>query len=131
LFSLAYQVPFKQGLEKATAILETGKAWYQFQNILSAQGGQKTLPEARYQYIESVDKNGVLANIDNRQLARLAKLAGAPNSAAAGLRLHKRVGETIECGEPLFTLYSETKGELDYALAYYAQASIFSIGANS
>lgn len=131
LFSLAYQESFEQGLERATAILDASKAWFQFQSILTAQGGQKTLPEARYQHIESSDTEGVLTAIDNRQLARLAKLAGAPNSAAAGLRLHKRVGETVECGESLFTLYSETKGELDYALAYYTQATIFSIGATS
>ena len=131
LFSLAYQEPFEQGLQRATEILDSSKAWFQFQSILAAQGGQKTLPEARYQHIESANTGGVLTTIDNRQLARLAKLAGAPTSAAAGLRLHKRVGEAVECGEPLFTLYSETKGELDYALAYYAQASIFSIGVAS
>jgi len=72
-----------------------------------------------------------LQTIDNRQLARLAKLAGAPNVAVAGLRLHKRVGEKVERGEPLFTLLSDTEGELQYALAYYRQANIFTIGAAS
>jgi thymidine phosphorylase len=32
--------------------------------------------------------------------------------------LHARVGNRVERGEPLFTLHAETKGELEYALAY-------------
>ncbi|HBO92466.1 MAG TPA: thymidine phosphorylase, partial [Gammaproteobacteria bacterium] len=51
--------------------------------------------------------------------------------AAAGLRLHKRVGETIHEGDALFTLYSDTEGERQYALAYYQQTDIFSIGETS
>lgn len=131
LFSLAYQRPYEQGLEKATKILDSGTAWEQFQRIIAAQGGMKSLPSADFQHTETAASTGTLQTIDNRQLARLAKLAGAPNVAAAGLRLHKRVGETVERGEPLFTLFSDTEGELQYALAYYRQANIFTIGAAS
>ncbi|HEU5305182.1 MAG TPA: hypothetical protein VFU40_11100, partial [Gemmatimonadales bacterium] len=46
---------------------------------------------------------GHVIRIDNRRLARVAKLAGAPHDPAAGLVLHARVGAWIEAGEPLFT----------------------------
>ena len=55
----------------------------------------KPLPSADFQHTETAASTGTLQTIDNRQLARLAKLAGAPNVSAAGLRLHKRVGETV------------------------------------
>lgn len=131
LFSLAYQERYETGLEKAKDILESGAAWDQFQRILSAQGGMKSLPTANFQHPETASSTGTLQAIDNRQLARLAKLAGAPNTAAAGLRLHKRVGDKVETGEQLFTLFSDAEGELQYALAYYRQANIFTIGASS
>jgi thymidine phosphorylase len=59
-----------------------------------------------------------VASIDNRRLARVAKLAGAPAAPAAGLVLSKRVGDVVEVGEPLYTLHAEAQGELDYALEY-------------
>lgn len=131
LFSLAYQEGYERGLEKAKDILESGASWDQFQRILAAQGGMKSLPTANFQHREAAASTGILQSIDNRQLARLAKLAGAPNTAAAGLCLHKRVGERVEAGEKLFTLFSDAEGELQYALAYYRQANIFTIGASS
>lgn len=121
LFSLADQERYEQGLERATAILDSGKAWQQFQRILSAQGGMKTLPVARYQHTETTPVRGTLVAIDNRQLARLAKLAGAPGSPAAGLRLHVRAGDSFDKGAPLFTLYSDSQGERDYAMAFYRE----------
>ncbi len=131
LFSLAYQRPYEQGLEKAIEILDSGAAWEQFQRIITAQGGLKSLPSADFQHTETAASTGTLQTINNRQLSRLAKLAGAPNVAAAGLRLHKRVREKVEQGEPLLTLFSETEGELQYALAYYRKSNIFTIGVSS
>jgi thymidine phosphorylase len=127
LFSLAYQERYEQGLERATAILDEGKAWVQFQRILAAQGGMKALSDASYQHTEAAKTAGTLSAIDNRQLARLAKLAGAPATAAAGLRLHTRVGDKITVGQPLFTLYSDTIGEQQYAMAFYRQSTIFTV----
>ncbi len=127
LFSLAYSERYEQGLERAIAILDEGKAWQQFQHILAAQGGMKALPDPSYQHTEAATTAGTLTAIDNRQLARLAKLAGAPATEAAGMRLHTRVGEKIEAGQSLFTLYSDTIGEQQYAMEFYRQSMIFTI----
>ena len=127
LFSLAHTETIEQSMARAVDILDSGKAWKQFQRILEAQGGIKKLPEARYQYTEVATTGGIVLSIDNRKLARLAKLAGAPARAAAGLRLHRRVGERVAQGGSLFTLFCETEGELQYALAYYQQTRIFDI----
>jgi thymidine phosphorylase len=58
--------------------------------------------------------------INNRTLARLAKLAGAPDDKAAGVEMHVRLGDEIAAGEPLMTVHAETDGELAYALDYAA-----------
>lgn len=119
LIDLAENEGFEPALQKATAILDSGHAWLQFQRIAAAQGGLKTLFEARYQHVEETTAAGTITAIDNRKLARFAKLAGAPFDASAGLRLHHNVGETVQKGEPLFTLFADSEGERDYALSYY------------
>jgi thymidine phosphorylase len=79
----------------------------------------KDLPEAEYTSEQIAVSSGVLKAIDTRKLARLAKLAGAPFDSVAGLRLHIRTGTQVTAGDSLFTLYSASPGERDYALEYY------------
>ncbi|MCY7296438.1 thymidine phosphorylase family protein [Alteromonas sp. a30] len=106
-------------IEQATRLLDSGAALTQFEKILNAQGGIKSIPEAEYQHTVFSVRHGMIRQFDNRKLARLAKLAGAPFTQASGLRLHATVGDTIEKGEPLFTVFSNSAGELDYALQYF------------
>tara|TARA_R110001592_G_scaffold116060_2_gene317044 strand:- start:7447 stop:9033 length:1587 start_codon:yes stop_codon:yes gene_type:complete len=128
LFSLASGESFENCLIKAKSILDEGKAWQQFKRIVNAQGGLKILSSAKYQHIEYAQTEGNLIAIDNRQLARLAKLAGAPSTLTAGLRLHVRVGDKVSNDVALFTLMSESTGERDYALDFYhQQSSMFTI----
>jgi thymidine phosphorylase len=61
---------------------------------------------------------GRVTAIDNRRLARLAKLTGAPLARCAGLVLHRRIGDAVERGEPVLTLHAESPSELGYALEY-------------
>ncbi len=109
----------EEALEEATSILYSGKALHQFNEILSAQGGKKTLGAAAYSHVELATKQGTVTEIDNRKLAKLAKLAGAPFSLNSGLRLHVNVGSNLTPGNRLFTLFSESQGEMNYALDYY------------
>jgi thymidine phosphorylase len=64
---------------------------------------------------------GSVRQIDNRVLARIAKLAGAPASAAAGVDLHVKLGQPVEAGQPLYTLHAEAPGELRYAARYASE----------
>ncbi|WP_092021973.1 thymidine phosphorylase family protein [Marinobacter zhejiangensis] len=107
--------------QKAMELLVSGEAYRQFLRIVESQGGLKTLQDARFQHAETALLGGTLRSIDNRKLARLAKLSGAPSSPGAGLRLYVKVGDQVATGAPLFTLYSESQGEQDYALDYYRQ----------
>ena len=44
-----------------------------------------------------------LAPLDNRVLAKIAKLAGAPSAKAANLEFHTPLGTQVETGIPLYT----------------------------
>lgn len=106
------------GEAMASAALDDGRAWTKFQAICEAQGGMRRPPQAQHQSPVTSGYAGRVVAIDNRRLAKAAKLAGAPNAKAAGLDLHAFLGQQVEVGEPLFTLHAESRGELAYALDY-------------
>lgn len=108
-----------EGHSKAAAILASGEAWQRFQMICEAQGGMREPPRAAHTREITAERTGVLKALDNRELARVAKLAGAPVDPAAGLLLHIRSGERVEIGQPLFEIHAQTRGQLAYALEYW------------
>ena len=88
--------------------------------ICEAQGGFSEPSTAPLRYTISAPRSARVAAFDNRTLARIAKLAGAPRSKSAGISLHVKLGATVALGEPIFTVHAESRGELDYALAFAA-----------
>lgn len=106
------------GIALAQLTLDGGEAWRKFQAICESQGGLVDPPEAAYRYELVADQAGEVASFDNRRLARVAKLAGAPQAPAAGLEIHVRLGDEVDAGSPLLTLHAQAQGELDYALDY-------------
>jgi len=106
-------------LQLAQQTLGSGAAWRKFEAICMAQGGLKKLPVAAFTHDIVAGRAGVIAMINNRVMSRLASLAGAPNSPAAGIDLHVRVGDVVEPGSVLMTLHAEAAGELEYALDFY------------
>jgi len=108
------------GTALAAEVLGGGRAWRKFQEICEAQGGMRLPPVAPFRHAFPAGRSGAVLGIDNRRLARVAKLAGAPHAPCAGLDLHVRVGDFVERGQPLFTVHAATPGELAYALDYAA-----------
>jgi thymidine phosphorylase len=104
----------------AAEVLDSGRAWAKFQRICEAQGGMRTPPVSRQRQPIVAERPGHVCTIDNRRIARLAKLAGAPDDKAAGVDLHVRVGDSVTAGQPLCTVHAEAPGELAYALDYAA-----------
>ena len=105
------------GRQTAQQILESGEAWKKFQAICQAQGGLREPTNAKFSFDVTSHRQGQVVNIDNRRLARVAKLAGAPHDKAAGILLHASLNSTVRKNEPLFTVYAESRGELQYALS--------------
>lgn len=109
-----------EGYAKALQTLDNGEAWRKFQAICEAQGGLREPPVAAHTHDVESRRGGTVTSIDNRRLAKAAKLAGAPNAPAAGVEMHVRLGDSVAVGEPLYRLHAETPGELAYALHFIA-----------
>jgi thymidine phosphorylase len=107
------------GRDLASRALADGRAWRKFQAICEAQGGMRVPPSAAHTHLLAAARSGIVTSIDNRRLSRLAKLAGAPRAAAAGLVRHVAIGQPVAAGDALLTLHAQTPGELAYALQYY------------
>jgi thymidine phosphorylase len=102
----------------AATTLGNGGAWAKFQRICEAQGGMREPPRSTQRHPVRAARAGRIGSIDNRRLARVAKLAGAPDAKAAGVEVHVRLNDAIEAGQPLYTVHAEAPGELAYALEY-------------
>jgi thymidine phosphorylase len=111
------------GSAVAAQVLADGRAWRKFVEICEAQGGMRSIPVAPHRHEVAALRSGSVVAIDNRRLARIAKLAGAPLAPCAGIDLHVRMGEFVERGQPLFTLHAASPGELAYALEYASAQS--------
>ncbi|HRJ77825.1 MAG TPA: thymidine phosphorylase, partial [Planctomycetota bacterium] len=114
-----------QGKTLALSTLDDGRAWQKFCAICEAQGGMRKPGVAPHTYTIVSGKRRMIAGADNRKLARIAKLAGAPKSPEAGVLMQVRVGQTVEKGQPLYTIHAQTPGELSYALEYARHNSVF------
>lgn len=106
------------GVTVAKEILENGTAYDKFLKICKAQGGFTEPNFAKYKTEIKSEFAGKVIAIDNRKLAKVAKLAGAPHFPSAGIYFISPIGTDIEKGQCLFTIYAESEGELNYAVDY-------------
>ena len=131
LLELAGSVAAGKGEIVAAKALDDGRAWAKFQAICEAQGGMRDPPKSIHRQQVDAARAGRIVSVDNRRLARTAKLAGAPDDKAAGLEMLAKVGEIVEAGQPLYMLHASTHGQLAYALEYASgKASAFEIAAD-
>lgn len=110
-----------EGRLLAENILDSGQAWEKFIKICEAQGGFREPSFAKYQHVVSAPYHGKVCHIDNRKLAKVAKLAGAPNEKTAGVDFHTPLDKIVSKNEPLFTIHANSKGQLSYVLDYLSK----------
>jgi AMP phosphorylase len=108
------------GVERAKQILESGKALKKFKEIVAAQGGDpnirsKDIKIGKFKYDVAARKAGYVSAINNKDLVRIARLAGAPKDKGAGILLNKKRGHQVEMGETLYTVYAENEAKLERA----------------
>ncbi len=113
-----------KGWIEAKNILESKKAYEKFKEIIKAQDGD---PEIKPEDIEvgdvtktvKAEKSGKISHIDNKGIAKVAKLAGAPKEKGAGMYLKVEEGEKIKEGQELFMLYADSERKIEEALEAY------------
>ncbi len=98
-----------QGLEYAKEILESGRALQKMNEIIDAQG-KKSMPRiGQFGIAVKSGKIGRVKEIDNEALAKIARIAGAPDDKGAGIFITKKVHDLIKKGDLLYTVYAENK----------------------
>src|SRR5512136_1566335 len=107
-----------EGYRAADDILSSGKAHKKMMEIIEAQGGNPQVKSEEIQIGEHQEEvlspsNGYVVAFFNKRIVELARLAGAPADKMAGVVIHKKMGEMVKKGEPLFTLYSSSGWDLD------------------
>ena len=115
-----------KGLILAKEILHSGKALKKFEEIITAQRGRiNHLPKAKYQHAIDAKKSGTIASISNHKINHIGRLAGCPEDKPAGLYLHKHVNEHIKKGQPLMTIYSNSRLKLANAVNFAKENNVF------
>ncbi len=115
------------GIDRDPAqVLRDGTAMDRFRQLVAAQGGDLSVPLPIGAHSETVIayRSGTMGNIDAMAVGLAAWRLGAGRSrpgdrvqAGAGVRIHRRLGEPVAAGEPLFTLYTDTPDRFCAAMA--------------
>ena len=117
------------GYAIARDILDSGRALEMMNTLIKAQGAQSRkfdLGQLTHELFSPAD--GVVVDIDNLQLARIARFAGAPMDKGAGVDLFKKLGDRVEKGEPLYRIHAQYRADSSFAISLCEQNSGYLIG---
>ncbi|MDX8406722.1 MAG: thymidine phosphorylase family protein [Mariprofundus sp.] len=119
-----------QGYAIARDILETGRALRKMQSLIAAQGMNELPMKPGLLVREMVaPQSGYIVAIDNLQMARIARLAGAPMDKGAGVDLFKKMGDAVKQGEPMYRIHAEFPSDFEFARDLAARDDGYTIGA--
>ncbi len=120
------------GFAIARDILDSGRALAKMHDIVQAQGARafnhNQLELGPLIYEVRAQRAGVVCGIDNFQLARIARFAGAPKVPHAGVDLGKKLGETVQAGELLYRVHAKFPSNLQFARHACEKSTGFAIG---
>lgn len=102
-----------QGKLLAREILESGSAWEVFSKVCRAQGGDlNAIPLAPHSQDVLAPASGYVTAYNSEQIGIAAISLGAGRAkasdkvdAVAGIEVHCKIGDSIQAGQRLFTLY--------------------------
>ena len=117
------------GYAIARDIVDSGRALEMMNTIIRAQGAQSenfALGQLTHESLSPAD--GLVVDIDNLQLARIARFAGAPMDKGAGVDLFKKLGDRVEQGEPLYRIHAQYRADFNFALSLCEQNNGYLIG---
>jgi thymidine phosphorylase len=118
-----------QGYAIARDILDSGRALAKMRAIIDAQGRNPDPPQiGRLRQDVLASHTGYVTAINNLQLAHIARLAGAPMDKGAGVDLHKKLGDSVNIGEPIYSIYAEFPADFEFSKESAEQDSGFTIG---
>ncbi|MFQ6068866.1 MAG: thymidine phosphorylase, partial [Candidatus Bathyarchaeia archaeon] len=114
-------VGIENGKQKAESLLKSGKTERKLREIIEAQGGNPRMKPEDIKVGDkkaeiTTEKDGRVLWINNKDIAQVAREAGAPKEKGSGVVLKIKVGEHIRKGEVLFEIYAERNTKLEAAI---------------
>jgi thymidine phosphorylase len=99
------------------------------QAIIKAQGAQKQQFKLGTLTTDvTAGEDGFVTQIDNYQVSKIARLAGAPMDKGAGVDLFKKLGDPVNKGESLYCIYAEFQSDFQFATALAKEFSGYTVG---
>lgn len=123
IFEMTGKVKKEKGYEKAKKILESGKAYKKFKEIIEAQNGRVFYPKPgkfKKEIISKKDFN--VSEIHTKKITSIARVLGCPSDKKAGIRIHTGISEKVKKGQKIATLYSESEARLKKAVNLFNQS---------
>jgi putative thymidine phosphorylase len=119
----------RQGYNEAVSILESLDGLRKMQQIVRAQGAQeKKYDVGEFSFDFKSKNNGVVRAVDNKIISKIARMAGAPHDKGAGLFIERNVGDKVQRGEKLFTIYAGSVFKLSLARDVLKQDHVYKVG---
>lgn len=127
---------FAAGRELLMENIRNGKGLAKFEELLRQQGGdtriltdKSLLPLASVSQELLAEETGFITDMDTALIGRAAQETGAgrmfkeqPLDYGAGIVMKKRIGDTVQAGEPLASIYGATEEKCAEAAALLRQA---------
>ncbi|SUS03337.1 putative thymidine phosphorylase [uncultured Defluviicoccus sp.] len=117
------------GEQRARELLNSGAARKALDRMIEAQGPPpRAAPIGPLVFEAMAGRDGIVNEIDCFRIARIARTAGAPSDAGAGIDLLKKAGDVVRKGEPLYRLHGFDPSDFAAARSAAEESSGFEIG---
>ena len=129
----------EQGQQLCEDVIHNGQALERFRAMIKDQGGdprviddpEEILPQAKYRITLPAKTSGVVSKIVANEIGVASMLLGGGRQKAndkldyaVGIMLNKKIGDSVEKGEPLLTIYSNREKVDDIKSLLYGNIEI-------
>ena len=118
-----------EGKKQSESLISSGKALERFRQMIELQGGDprmiddpKRLPQAQHTTQTVSARAGYVSSMQCEQIGTACVILGGGREKkedsvdpAVGIVLHKKVGDKVEAGEPLATIYYNAEAKAQHA----------------
>ncbi|MCF8505882.1 MAG: thymidine phosphorylase family protein [Caulobacter sp.] len=114
---------------RARDLLQSGAARRSMAAIIEAQGPSPlsgALGSLEHEVV--ADAAGHVTAVDCLRIAGIARLAGAPTDAGAGIEILHRIGDRVDRGDPLYRIYGSDPSDFGFAVEAAGADAGFRIG---
>jgi len=122
--------------EKVIEVIQNGKAFEKFKDLVKAQGGNTKwienfdlFPKAKYEVDVIANQDGYIAHMNTDEIGKVSGILGAGRSKkedkidySAGISILKKTGEYINKGDIIAKLYTNKKDIIDISKEMYEKA---------